>query len=236
MYIMSQSGPDRAKAARAARQAKADAEARLADELASRRVAKLTTAASAVEQFKQLLGSVREQITRADDLASHLRGFYEEIDKLAKGRSLLAATDLGVEQANAIVREAKKLIGGDPHLDRVKELVPAGDNPVYPDVLITARAVQQSLERLQVRLTTQKQRIVAMLSEAKTIQAALQYYSEYKAIPSMEEVTATLEGKAALAWFETDALRVAHFNMARLDHCNLDEYLSVARASEADAE
>jgi hypothetical protein len=169
---MGQSRSEQAKAARAARQAKAEAESRLAAELAIRRTAKLATAESAIGQLKQLFRSIREKITRTDDLASHLLGFYEEIDKLAKGKSLLEATDLGVEQANDIVREAKKLIEGDPHLDRVKELVPAGDNPVYPDVLLTARAVQQSLDRLKARLATQKEHIVAMLSEAETIQAA----------------------------------------------------------------
>jgi hypothetical protein len=222
--------------AKAARQAKAEAEDRLAVELARQRTVKLATVGSGIEQLKELLGSVREKIARADDLASHMLGFYEEIDKLAKGRSLLGATDLGVEQANDIVREAKRLIQADPYLDRVKELVPAGDNPLYPDVLLTIRAVQQGLERFQVRLAAQRERIASKLSEAKTIHAALQHYSEYHSIPSIQNVTTRLEGKVASGWFTQDDRGDLRFDIARLDRCNVDEYFSVACVSEADGE
>jgi len=57
----------------------------------------------------------------------------------------MEATPLIVEQVNDIIRDAKSIIEGDPYLDRVKEFVPAGNNPTYPDVLLVARSVQTSM-------------------------------------------------------------------------------------------
>jgi hypothetical protein len=56
-------------------------------------------------------------------------------------------TDLAVAQANDTIRDAKKIIKKDVYLDRIKEFVPAGDNPVYPDVLVIIRSVRDSLDR-----------------------------------------------------------------------------------------
>lgn len=112
---------------------------------------------AAVAKLEIALRSARDKDERCEALTSHLLGFYEEVDKLTKGKALLEATDLIVEHANDVVRDAKTLIEGDPHLDRIKEFVPAGNNPVYPDVLLTARAVQQALMRFQSQIKNLRQ-------------------------------------------------------------------------------
>ena len=109
-----------------------------------------------VDRLETALRSISEKDEQCKSFADHLSGFYAEVDKLAKGKTLVPATDLIVEQANNIVRDAKTLIEGDPYLDRIKEFVPAGDNPVYPDVLLTARVVQQAVGRYQRQLDTPK--------------------------------------------------------------------------------
>jgi hypothetical protein len=228
---MARAGSEQTKAAREARQAKAEAEAHRVAELRNQRARQLESTKSAIGNLDAALHSVRKNINHCEALSSHLRGFYEEIDKLAKGKQLLSVTDLVVEQANDIVRDAKTLIQGDPYLERVKELVPAGDNPVYPDVLLTARAVQQSLERFETNVTTQKERLVNMLEEARTIQAALQYcLSNEGEIASKENVEKLLDGRVIDAWFKGDYGSGYHFDFSRLDRCNLDEYLSEVRA------
>jgi hypothetical protein len=219
---MTQAGSEQTKAAREARQAKVEAEARRAAEPRNQRARQLESTKSAVRKLEEALQFVRKKIPNCEALSSHLLGFYEEIDKLAKGKTLLGVTDLVVEQANGIVRDAKTLIQGDAYLDRVKELVPAGDNPVYPDVLLTARAVQQSLERFETKVKAQRERLVDMLKEARTIQTALQYYLDNGAkIPSKEDVETLLDGGVTNAWFKGDFSAGHHFDFSRLDRRNL---------------
>ena len=79
-------------------------------------------------------------------------GFYEEIDKLTKGKALMEVTPLMLEQVNDVIRDSKAMVKGDTYLDRIKEFVSAGNNPLYPDVLVTLRALQQVLERFEENL------------------------------------------------------------------------------------
>ncbi len=89
--------------------------------------------------------------------------------KLAKGKSMLEATHLAVQEANQIIRDAKTIIAGDPYLDRVKEFVPAGENPVYPDILDSVRNVVQALERAESRFEALEEATEAMSKETATI-------------------------------------------------------------------
>ena len=91
-------------------------------ELRRRRTQQLEIAKAAAERLETALHSARDKSERSEALANHLSGFYgfyEEVDKLAKGKALVEATDLIVEHANAIVQDAKALIQGDSYLDRV---------------------------------------------------------------------------------------------------------------------
>lgn len=102
-----------------------------------------------------------------------------------------------------MIRDAKSIVEGDTYLDRVKEFVPAGNNPVYPDVLVTMRTLQQSLERCETQLHQEQERLGALLGEARTIHAALQSWQEdEESTPSKEDILALLDlnVKVAQEW------------------------------------
>ena len=126
----------------------------------------LEIAKRAVDALQEKLRIILRNAKSCAALSNHLEGFYEEIDKLAKGKTLVPVTDLVVQEANDIVRDAKALITSDTYLDRVKEFVPAGDNPVYPDVLLSIRAVRQSLERAETHSDNRQQYLANLLREA----------------------------------------------------------------------
>ena len=216
-----------AKAARAARKAEVEAEERrAAEELRNSRIRQLESARMAVGMLEEALRAGRKAAKRHDALSSHLSGFYEEIDKLAKGKTLLEVTDLVVEQANDIIRDAKSIVQGDTYLNRVKEFVPAGNNPVYPDVLLSVRAVQESLGRFGASIKERDEHITERLREARTIEAALEHYLEVDEIPSKEDVEQVIDNDdVADAWFHRH-LTGTHFDLGRLDRLELDKYLS----------
>jgi len=58
-------------------------------------------------------------------------------------------------------------------LDRLKSFVPAGDNPSYPDLLLSLRILQQTSERFTSMLDAETQRHFSLGSELRTIAAAL---------------------------------------------------------------
>jgi hypothetical protein len=155
-----------------------------------------------------------------------LKGFYEEINKLAKGRSMIAATDLVVEQANEIVRDAKTMIKGDTYLDRVKEFVPAGDNPVFPDVLWVARTIQQSVERFQTQLKKRDQELANLIRRGRTISAAVELVLQGDEVPSKESVEEMVDGPVDDACFSGDYSTGQYFDFERLDRRDLNKYLS----------
>jgi hypothetical protein len=73
-----------------------------------------------------------------------------------------------------------------------------------------------------------------MLREARTIQAAVQYYLDNEVIPSKEQVQALLGGKfISDSWFLEDESGEEVFDFDRLDRCKLEEYFSNVRAREA---
>jgi hypothetical protein len=226
---------EKAKAAREAKKAKAEAEERRVNELRRKRAEQLKITRSAVERIKSSLQQLNNGIAQSKALSSHVEGFYEEIGKLAKNRTLLEVTDLAVEQANHIIHEAKAIIKGDAYLERVKEFVPAGNNPFYPDVLLTARLVLQSLERFDEASEARNRHLTSTLRSAKTIEFALSHYLENDDAPSEQSVRAAV-GLVDGAWFKKsasdpmipsfDSGGVSSFDFDRLDRIELTEYLS----------
>jgi len=135
-----------AVAAPAAKKAAEEAdEERVAKELRTRRTMQLENSQAAVKKLEGELKDVRKTAKRCETLTNHSEGFYDEINKLAKGKTLVEATPLFVDQANDIIRDAKDIVTSDVYLDRIKEFAPAGNNPVYPEILVAVRAVRQSL-------------------------------------------------------------------------------------------
>jgi len=61
----------------------------------------------------------------------------------------------------------------DTCLDRIKEFVPAGDNPLYPDLLVVMRGVRDSLRRGEGTLRGRRSHFDDVLAEARTISIAL---------------------------------------------------------------
>ncbi len=198
---------------------------REAQELRARRATQLSTAERELAALEEAVHIAREKASRHEALSSHLAGFYGEIDKLAKGRSLMEATPLIVEQVNDIIRDAKSIIEGDPYLDRVKEFVPAGNNPTYPDVLLVARSVQQCLTRTAKPLSDHEKRTTKLRREVRTVVAALKYFVEHNEHPSSEDVETLLDAKPPLDWFFQSNDEKLYFDFQRLDRNGVDGHL-----------
>lgn len=157
-------------------EAKKEREQREARELKEKRERQLVDARRILEELEKDRATVRSTTQKRDALANHSFGFYDEVNKLAKGRSMLTATELVVERANEIIRDAKEIVREDKYLDRVKEFVPAGDNPVYPDILISIRAVRDSLKRYEGTLLGITTDLNGTVLRANTIVTALEYF------------------------------------------------------------
>jgi hypothetical protein len=219
------------KGVRAQRRAEARAEKlREAEQLKVRRESQLRQVGVAIQKLEQKLQTQRNNAKTYAELTSHLDGFYEEIDKLAKGKAMLEVTDLVVEAANNIIRDAKSIIVDDAYMARVKEFVPAGTNPVYPDVLVTLRTVRQAVSRFGEGRADHEKRLLRDLSEARTFAAALACYLEDDEWPSKEDVERKLDtGTASASWFFEGDDGERYFDFDRLDR-SLDSCLSDGNA------
>jgi hypothetical protein len=224
--IMPTEGKPESKAERAARRAEARAAKRKAEEeTADRRRSQLETARSIAAKLDERVLAARGNTRRYAALDSQLTGYYEEIDKLAKGKAMLEVTDLVVEQTNDIIRDAKGIIQGDIYLDRVKEFVPAGNNPVYPDVLLTLRTVQQCLLRFGNGMEDREKGLLKTLHECRTVVAALECHLAEDKYALKDNVKARLDsGSPAANWFWEDQNGNNLFDFYKLDRRNLEDY------------
>jgi hypothetical protein len=171
------------------------------EQLAARQQQLLADAEAAVEVWQHAQAKARARAGALTALASHTEGFYEEIDKLAKGKALFAATDLAVQQVNDIIKDAKGIIDTDPHLNRVKEFVPAGDNPVYPDILLVTRAIQQCLKRCATDIEDREKESAKSLRAGRTVLAGLKCWIETGHQPTKVDVETTMGSKPLESWF-----------------------------------
>jgi hypothetical protein len=191
------------------------------------RTQQLQVVQSAIQKLSEALRMVGQKGARHDALSSHVTGFYLEVDKLTKGKALMEVTPLVVEQANDIIQDSKAIVEGDAYLDRVKQFVPAGNNPVYPDVLVTIRIIRQSLERFGKNLETRKKHLANALREAKTINAAIEWLIETDEAPSTDNLLAYLDrSEIDQSWFEDSRGLTGEFNFDRLDRIKIDEHFS----------
>lgn len=226
-----QSADDTANRA-AKRAGRAPAAKKEADELRGRRLAQLEDARVVVGTLEEMRRELRERSRRRSDLADHLDGFYEEVDKLAKGKAMLEVTPLILAGANQIISDAKEIVTSDTYLDRVKEFVPAGNNPVYPDVVVALRTVRQTLERAARRFQSSGARIKSELDEATTVSVGLELYLEANEVPSLPTVAGVLGDPDDLheGWFTPSQYGAQYrkFDVDRLDEIeSLDDYFSV---------
>ncbi len=198
------------------------------DELRERRSAKLQVAEKTARQAEDALRTLRERIRRRKSLADHLQTFYGEVDKLAKGNRQIEATNLVVEQANEIIRDAKAVVAGDVYLDRVREFVPAGENPVYPDVLMIAATVQAAVRRAEPVLAGEETQQHEIWHNARTIAAAARLILESGDQPLREEVEDVLGEKSATQWFYKADDDHVYFDIDRFDNSDAESLLGTA--------
>ncbi len=230
-----------------AAQAKRATEQREKAELREKRTRQLQESRSATDKLEKDLKTGRANLRLCNELLDHSKGFYEEVDKLAKGRTAFPATPLVRQNANDIISDAKRLVRAkeDIHMDRVKEFVRAGDEPLYPDVLVTIRSVRNCLNRHRDKQTARVSTLDRKMRAAETVAGALEYFlnddeatDEDKQTPSKEAVQAYTNGKInndCFAHFSNDYSSY-YFDFDRLDSMTFQAYLSSVAANTGDDE
>src|ERR1700752_3119568 len=94
----------------ASAQAKRATEQRKKAEIREKRAQQLQESRSAVDKLEKAIKTERTNLRLCNELLDHSAGFYEEVDKLAKGRTAFPATPLVRQNANDIISDAKKLV------------------------------------------------------------------------------------------------------------------------------
>jgi len=186
-------------------------------------------------QLAQVLKTEQENLRLTKELMDHSDGFYLEINKLAKGRTPLSASPLVRQTANDIISDAKKLIKTreDIHMDRVKEFVPAGDEPTYPDILVVTSSVKHCLQRHRGKQVERIKSTETKLRICNTVIGALGYVLEdedatveEKEFPSKEGVAIYTEGSiSSLCFEEYSDSSDTYFDFERLDSMKLKDYI-----------
>jgi hypothetical protein len=165
--------------------------------------------------LSQLIPTLASEDEAAGDLRDHTNGFYEEIDKLAKGKSMLEVTDRALEETNSIIADAKRIIGSDPYLKRTHEFVAAGNNPVYPDVLFALRSILQSLDRFRAKKAEEAAANAEAVAELNTILAAIDLMEDGEETVSKEMLLRKLGQPPSKQWMFTDEFHNSNFNIER---------------------
>lgn len=204
------------------------------------RTAQLEQANKVLGQLQTQLKALRKKKQGCSDLSNHLTGFYEEINKLAKGRAILEATSLIVDQANDIVRDAKQIVENDVYLDRIKEFIPAGNNPSYPDVLIVVRSVRQSLDRCSKEFNRQETGIINASTRARTVVGALECFlsgEENSEFGLKEDVDRYVVGAVDdSCFFESEDVGQECFDFDGLDSQPVEHYIRQIEDDDDDEE
>jgi hypothetical protein len=162
------------------------------------------------------MSAVLAESVAARNLHHHSRGFYEEVDKLAKGKAMLEVTDRALEEVNSIIADTKRLVIDDPFLKRTHEFVAAGNNPVYPDVLLALKSVLQSLERFSANKAELQTAYLGILSELDTILAAINLRLEGEETASKEQLARVMGQPPNQKWLVTFGYNDSQFNFHKL--------------------
>lgn len=209
-------------------------------ELIQKRTKQLEEWQRAVASVEKEVRANKKRVANCRELIDHASGLYEEVNKLVK-KSAMPATPLIRDSANNIISDAKSLVKAkaDVHLDRVKEFVPAGDEPSYPDVLVVLRAVIDSLKRHRSALSTEAEVISEQISMADTMVAGLKYFlldpaeMSEKETPSKSSVrryaTVTLSEFCFTRYSNSEE---KYFDFEELDSMSVEEHL--ARITDAE--
>lgn len=174
------------------------------------------SALASVVALSELMPAVVTEAATARDLHHHAKGFYDEVDKLAKGKAMLEVTDRALEEANSIIADTKRMIIDDPFLKRTHEFVPAGNNPVYPDVLLALKSVLQSLERFRAKKNEENTTYSGILSELDTILAAINLKLEGEESATKEQLARIMDHPPNPKWLVSFSYNDSQFNFQKL--------------------
>ena len=139
---------------------------------------KIARVQALLETFEEKNELRDEQENNLEMLESVTYGLYEEVEKLTKKAPGAVITDLCLEQVNDVVRETRELASDDKYVQKLKEFVPAGDNPQYQDALFVMRQVRDGLGRLRKGLSKSSPSYVGKVNYCKAILVGLRYELE----------------------------------------------------------
>jgi hypothetical protein len=108
---------------------------------------------------------------RWEQISSELNGLYEELDKIYKKAPEEQISGLTVENVNQLIKDTKEITQGDPYIDRIKEFVPAGDNPEYRDVIMVLRQLRQGLDRFKRSYLSESVSLSALVDELRELES-----------------------------------------------------------------
>jgi hypothetical protein len=163
-----------------------------------------------------------DALKRHSGLTSHAASFYTEIDKLAKKQATMPVTDMAVEAINAIIADAKALIQNDPHLDRVKQFVPAGSNPAHSDVVLQTSFVRTALQRGKESLERSAAAKASQSAKASYLADLIQFIIEDGSAQRDEIVDDWASRSEFDNWFDEDG----EFDVDTLDRIGVAKFLA----------
>jgi len=106
-------------------------------------------------------------------------------------------------------------VGDDPYLQRTHEFVAAGNNPVYPDVVLALRAVIQSLDRYRAKKKEEAEVHAGILYELNTILAAMQLLAEGDESSSKDILQRRMGQAPSPKWMVSLGYNDSNFNFER---------------------
>jgi siroheme synthase (precorrin-2 oxidase/ferrochelatase) len=191
-------------------------------EIKARRQTQLGELDKAIDALSQKIRDQNEKERRARILQSVSLGLYEEVDKLAKKAPADEVTELVLEQTNDVIREGKELLSDDTFIERLKEFVPAGNNPQHRDVVVILRQLRQGLERFWPNSDKRKEWLERVLEDAKGVRLAVLLSLEGRKRLTKNDI-AERGWKIMSDWLSADYI----FDFDRLDRVNIQNYYNI---------
>lgn len=177
-----------------------------------------------LSQIQRIKETLQSQLTTSSaerqavyELESVALGLYEELDKLTKKSPAESVTDFVLSQLNDVIRETKKLARSDDYVQKLNEIVAAGDNPEQRDALVMLRQARQGLDRYKMRLEGRSKKSARQLNEAQLIERALQNYLADG--PTIQKKSSDISNSD---WFSSDYPH--DFDFRRLDSTDIPSY------------
>ena len=207
-------------------------EEQLLEEMDAKRKKQLEQVRDIADDLKRRLQASYADSKRLALLHSVAIGLYDEGDKLSKKAPAETASDLMLEQVNDIIRETRESLKDDVYVQRLREFVPAGNNPQLRDVVVVLRQLRQGIGRTDDNATGFQRQAKHLANEAQVIITALELYIETGKAPSDDSVRYLVEasvlGTSDHDWFVFNNHALQHyFNIDKLDRTNIAEYFEV---------